>query len=275
MATLAANRDVIERRSDVLSGTPRAHAVDRWIFVFMAAWFIAIVLAGFIPDSLMKIEAVRAGERPPFPLVLHMHAVLMGSFLLLLLAQACLMATGRSAQHMRLGMLGIILALALVVVGFILAPTMYHISWNAAQAAPLGEREKLLGALAVPENILLLQLRIGILFPLFLAIGLKAGGRNAGMHKRMMFLATAMALPAGIDRIPWLLHSMPDSPLSPDLYTLMAIAPMFVWDVLRNRAVHSAYTIWIAVSIPFAVAVHGLWDTPMWHQTARQIMGVG
>jgi hypothetical protein len=275
MATLAANRDVIERRSDVLSGTPRAHAVDRWIFVFMAAWFIAIVLAGFIPDSLMKIEAVRAGERPPFPLVLHMHAVLMGSFLLLLLAQACLMATGRSAQHMRLGMLGIIVALALVVVGFILAPTMYHISWNAAQAAPLGEREKLLGALAVPENILLLQLRIGILFPLFLAIGLKAGGRNAGMHKRMMFLATAMALPAGIDRIPWLLHSMPDSPLSPDLYTLMAIAPMFVWDVLRNRAVHSAYTIWIAVSIPFAVAVHGLWDTPMWHQTARQIMGVG
>ena len=86
MATVAETFGGRIRRDDLLSGTPRAHAIDRWIFVAMAAWFIAIVLAGFIPDSLMKIEMVRTGQRPPFPLVLHMHAVLMGSFLLLLLA---------------------------------------------------------------------------------------------------------------------------------------------------------------------------------------------
>lgn len=275
MATLAENLSVTERRSDVLSGTPRAQTIDRWIFVFMAAWFIAIVLAGFIPDSLMKIEAVQAGERPPFPLVLHMHAVLMGSFLLLLLAQAWLMATGKSAQHMQLGKLAMVLAPALVIVGFVLAPTMYHMLWDEAQSALPGKQEELQGVLSVRENILLLQLRVGILFSLFLAIGLRARGQNAGLHKRMMFLATAMALPAGIDRIPWLVHSLPVSPVSPDLYTLVAVAPMFLWDVLRNRSVHRAYVIWIAVNIPFAVAVHGLWDTPMWHQTARQIMGVG
>ena len=274
MATLAENLSVTERRSDVLSGTPRAQTIDRWIFVFMAAWFIAIVLAGFIPDSLMKIEAVQAGERPPFPLVLHMHAVLMGSFLLLL-AQAWLMATGKSAQHMQLGKLAMVLAPALVIVGFVLAPTMYHMLWDEAQSALPGKQEELQGVLSVRENILLLQLRVGILFSLFLAIGLRARGQNAGLHKRMMFLATAMALPAGIDRIPWLVHSLPVSPVSPDLYTLVAVAPMFLWDVLRNRSVHRAYVIWIAVNIPFAVAVHGLWDTPMWHQTARQIMGVG
>ena len=136
MATLADNSSFAETQLDVLSGTPRAHAIDRWIFVFMAAWFIAIVLAGFIPDSLIKIDAVRAGERPPFPLVLHAHAVLMGSFLLLLLAQAWQMATGRSAQHMRLGMVAMVLAPALVIVGFILAPTMYRMLWEAAPAAP-------------------------------------------------------------------------------------------------------------------------------------------
>lgn len=275
MATLADNSSFAETQLDVLSGTPRAHAIDRWIFVLMAAWFIAIVLAGFIPDSLMKIDAVRAGERPPFPLVLHVHAVLMGTFLLLLLVQAWQMATGRSAQHMRLGMVAMVLAPALVIAGFILAPTMYHMLWDAAQAAPPGEREEMLAGLAVRENILLLQLRIGILFPLFLTIALKARGRNAGMHKRMMFLATAMSLPAGIDRIQWLHHSLPASPLSPDLYTLLAIAPMFVWDVMRNRSVHPAYVIWLAVNIPFALAVHGLWDTPVWHQTARHLMGVG
>ena len=106
-------------------------------------------------------------------------------------------------------------------------------------------------------------------------IALTARGRNAGIHKRMMFLATAMALPAGIDRIPWLPHSMPGSPLSVDLYTLAAIAPMLIWDVVRNRRLHEAYWIWLAVNIPFAVAVHGLWDTAWWHATAKQIMGVG
>lgn len=275
MATVAETRGFTERRPDVLSGTPRAHSIDRWIFVFMAAWFIAIVLAGFIPDSLAKIELVRTGQRPPFPPVLHMHAVLMGSFLLLLLAQSCLMATGRSAQHMRLGLLAMVLAPALVIVGFILAPTMYHMLWEAARAAPPGKREELQGALGVWDNILLLQIRIGILFPLFLAIGLKARRGNAGMHKRMMFLATVMALPAGIDRIPWLPGTMPGSPMAPDLYTMLAIAPMFLWDVMRNRRVHLAYVTWLAINLPFAIAVHGLWDTPWWHQTARQIMGVG
>src|SRR5688572_25807962 len=103
VATATGTLGFKERPSDVLSGTPRAHAIDRWIFVGMAVWFIAIVLAGFIPDSIMKVAMVKAGLRPPFPLVLHMHAVLMGGFLLLLLAQSWLMATGRRQFHMQLG----------------------------------------------------------------------------------------------------------------------------------------------------------------------------
>jgi len=241
----------------------------------MAAWFIVIVLMGFIPDSLMKVGMVKAGARPPFPLVLHMHAVLMGAFLLLLLAQSWLMATGQSAQHMRMGLASLVVAPLLVIVGFVLVPTMYHQVWAGAQNAPPAMREQLQGVVRVVDNIMLLQIRIGILFPLFLGIALMARGRNAGTHKRMMFLATAMALPAGIDRIPWLPHTMPASPLSVDLYTLAAISPMLIWDVVRNRSVHRAYWICLAAYLPFALLVHGLWDTPWWHQTARQIMGVG
>ena len=275
MATYADTPRLRERQPDILSGTPRAHAVDRWIFVFMALWFIAIVLAGFIPDSLMKMQMVEAGARPPFPLVLHMHAVLMGSFLLLLLGQTWLMATGRVERHMRLGIASLIVAPLLVIVGFILVPTMYHQLWQGAQIAPPAMRQQMQDTLRVVENIMLLQIRIGILFPLFLGIALIERGRNAGTHKRMMFLATAMALPAGIDRIPWLPHSMPGSPLSVDLYTLAAISPMLLWDVARNRKVHRAYWICLAFYLPFAIAVHGLWDTDWWHATARQIMGVG
>jgi hypothetical protein len=123
------------------------------------------------------------------------------------------------------------------------------------------------------ENGKLIQLRVGLFFPLSLVNALRARGRDAGLHKRMMILATAMPLPAGIDRIPWLPTTLPDSPISPDLYTLLAVSPMFVWDLARNRRIHPAYVVWLAINVPFAIAVHGLWDTPWWHATARTMMG--
>ena len=275
MATIAERFATRTPRPDVLSGTPRAHALDRWIFVFMAAWFIAIVLTGFIPDSIMKVGMVQAGQRPPFPLVMHMHAVLMGTFLLLLLAQTTLMATGRREYHMRLGVAAFVVAPALVVVGLILAPTMYYETWNALQSAPPAAREKLQGVVSLKENILLAQLRIGLLFPLFLIIGLRARGKNDGLHKRMMILAPAVALPAAIDRIDWLPTTFPTSLVTTDLYVVLAVAPMFAWDVIRNRRIHEAYWIWIAVYLPFSVLVNSLWGTPWWHATARQILGAG
>ena len=136
MATIAGRLFQAGERHDVLSGTPRAHAIDRWIYVFTAASFIVITLVGFIPDAIMKVGMVQAGQRPPFPLVMHMHAVLMGSFLLLLLAQTSLMATGRKEYHMRLGVAAFVVAPALVIVGAVLAPTMYYETWNLLQVAP-------------------------------------------------------------------------------------------------------------------------------------------
>ncbi|MDB5691708.1 MAG: hypothetical protein JWO81_771 [Alphaproteobacteria bacterium] len=274
MATIATTFPMREGPLDVLSGTPRAFAIDRWIFVMTAGWFLAIVLAGFIPDSLMKVAAVRAGQRPPFPLVLHMHAVLMGSFMLLLLAQTVLMATGRSNLHMRVGIAAFALAPALVAVGLILVPTIYHSVWNFAQTAPPGLQAKMHQRVLMLENIMLLQLRIAFLFPLFLFIGLRARAGNAGLHKRMMLLAPAVALGAAIDRMFWLPTTLPTSPLATDLYVLLAVSPMFVWDVVRNRRVHAAYGIWLTVNVVAALLVYGLWDRPWWHAFARGVMRV-
>lgn len=274
MATLAGRLFSTERLPDVLSGTPRAHTIDRWIFVVTAGWFIMIVATGFVPDSIMKIGMVEAGKRPPFPLIMHIHAILMGSFLLLTFAQTWLMATGRNEYHVRLGGAAFVLAPALVVAGFILAPTMYHETWSLLRSAPPEARAKLQVLIAKKEDILLVQLRIGLLFPLFLVMGLRARGVNAGLHKRMMLLAPAVALTAGIDRITWLPTTMPGSYLSIDAFMLAAIAPMFLWDVIRNRRVHEAYWIWIAVILPVSLVVYRLWDTPWWHVAARQILGV-
>jgi hypothetical protein len=90
----------------------------------------------------------------------------------------------------------------------------------------------------------------------------------------MMMLSVAIALPAGVNRISWLPNTMPASPLSGDLCVLLALAPMFVWDLVRNRRVHAAYWVWLAVVAPVLFAVYALWDTPWWHHAARRIMGV-
>jgi hypothetical protein len=274
MATIAAAFSFKEARPDLLSGTPRAGFVDRWIYVFTAASFIIITLTGFIPDALMKVAMVQAGRRPPFPMVMHVHAVLMGSFLLLLLAQTWLMATGRNEYHKRLGLAAFVLAPALVIAGVALAPTMYYETWNALQAAPPELRGNLQDLLSRKENTLLLQMRAGFLFPLLLAIGLWARGPDAGLHKRMMILAPAMALGAGIARITWLPTSMPASPAAMDFYVVLAFSPMLLWDVIRNRGIHRAYWIWLAFFVPASVFVDAAWNKPWWHATARQIMGV-
>ena len=274
MATVAGAFSFKERRPDLLSGTPRAHSIDRWIFVFMAAWFIVIVLTGFIPDAIGIVAAAKAGMRPPLPPIMHVHAVAMGSFLLLLLTQTVLMVTGRCELHKRVGIAAFALVPVLVVVGVLLAPTIYHQVSGFAQTGPVKARPAMAGFATALENILLLQIRIGILFPLFMFIGLRARVGNAGLHKRMMFLATAVALPAAIDRMHWLPNTLPASPVASDLWILLALAPMFVWDVVRNRRVHEAYWIWMGVYVPVALVTYRLWDTPWWHATARSIMGV-
>ena len=275
MATVAGPIVPKERKPDVLSGTPRAHAIDRWIFVFMAAWYIAIVLLGFIPDAIGMVAAAKAGLRPPLPVILHVHAVVMGSFLLLLLTQSVLMATGRCELHKRVGIAAFVLVPVLVVVGLMLAPTIYREFWSMAQTAPPDLRANLQRRLIMLNDILLMQIRIGILFPLFMGIGLAARGRNAGLHKRMIFLATAMPMPAAIDRMHWLPNTIPSSAVGTDLYILAAVSPLFVWDVVRNRRVHEAYWIWLGISLPFCLIVYSLWNTPWWFAMAPRIMGVG
>jgi hypothetical protein len=248
--------------------------IDRWIYVFTAASYIVIVFVGFIPDSIQNLAQIEAHQRPAFPLVAHVHAVLMGSFLLVLLAQTLLVAYGRRDLHRRLGLAGAVLAVALVIVGAILAPTTYHIIWQAAHFGPPPLQAALTPVVAALENILLVQISIGLLFALFIALGVAARQRDAGFHKRMMILAPAIALPAAFDRMAWLPTTVPDSMIAPDLYVLLAVAPLFAWDVIRNHRIHPAFRVWISVYAAASIGVNLLWDTPWWHATARQIMGV-
>ena len=249
--------------------------IDRWIYVFMAALFFVTVLVGFIPDSLMKIEMVRAGERPPFPAILHVHAVLMGMWLLLLMAQTSLMATGRKAMHMQLGVAGMILMPAIVITGVILVPTIYGQIYSQFRSVPPEAAQAMAPFVDYIGNIALLQFSAAIGFPLLVIFALRARRNRPDLHKRLIILATSIPLPAAIDRITWLPHSFPEGALSVSLYPQLVIAPMFLWDLYRLGRIHSAYWIYLAVFIPLAVAKEILWGSDWWLATVPSLMGQG
>lgn len=250
-----------------------ASGVDRWIWVGMAALLVVTALGGFVPDSLMKIGLIEAGKREPFPPILHVHAVLMGTWLLLLLAQATLMATGRGAYHRQLGMAAFVLAPAILISGTILVGVMYRQYVVAVDNAPPALLEEAQRALAMRPNIFLQQLRSAILFALCAYLGLRARSSDPAMHKRMMVLATLSPMSAAFNRITILPSTMPQSPLTLELYTLIWLVPLVVWDVARNRMLHRAYVIWLAGFVLCALAGRILWNNPWWVDLTARLLG--
>lgn len=246
--------------------------IDRWIYVLMAALLIVTVLVGFVPTSIDKIAAVEAGGRPPFPIALHIHAVLMGSWMLLLLTQTTLMATGRKQWHMQLGIAGMILAPALLVAGFVLVPTNLRSFIEFSAGAPAEMQGQIDGFLSFMHNIALVQIRAGICFIVLVFLALRARQRNAGLHKRLIILATIVPMPAALDRMPFLYHSMPESGWTIEFWPLFLIAPMFLWDLYRQKKIHSAYWIYAAIMIPSGALVNLLWGSEWWQSVAPGLL---
>jgi hypothetical protein len=229
---------------------PVMKAADRWVFVFIATLFVVTALAGFVPSSLAKIAAVRAGERPALPLALHAHAILMGLWLLLLL-------------HRKLGVSSLLLVPAIVAAGI----GVVRATWNA----PLFDLDPmaLAEAKTFNSNLLVMQIRVAILFSALVAWALLVRVTDPNTHKRLMFLATAWLLQAAINRTGLF------ATISPDLSMLLWIMPMFVYDVVRYRSVPRAYVIWAAVSLPPTIAAHQLWGSSWWLATAPKLLGIG
>lgn len=245
---------------------------DRWIFVLMALLLLATVLIGFIPSSLDKVAAIQAGERAPFLPVLHVHAFLMGTWILLLIAQTSLVATNHRSLHMRLGMAAVVVMPAMVITGIFLVPATMAVIWNlnpAVVPAAVIDETKI-----IVSNIALLQIRVGILFPIMVGLALYYRKSDSATHKRLMILATALPIPAAVDRILWLPNSMPNSPIGPELYTLLLILPLFAYDLLKKNGIPRAYFIWMAGWLPTSIVLNVLWNSEWWLATAPKIVGV-
>src|ERR1700722_10815526 len=174
---------------------------DRWIFVLMAMIFVAVTLLGFIPDSVSFVGMVRAHILPPIPVALHFHAVLMGSWLLLLLAQSTLIASGRRTLHRQLGLLSLVLLPAIVVAGVFVVRAQWQSLEDNILSPPAGVPSVLIAQFKgqIP-NILLTQIRMLVVFSILVVWALLLRTSDSQTHKRLMFLATVIPLGAGTGR---------------------------------------------------------------------------
>jgi hypothetical protein len=233
-------------------------AADRRFYFFLTSLIAVIAIVGFAPSS----AGIVSGTIPSPPLIVHVHAAAMVAWLLLLVAQAGLVTAGRRDLHMRLGLLSLVLVPAILVLATATTIVRYY---DAVEAG--------LGVLAA--NILFLQIRFFIMFPALVIWALVVRVKDPETHKRAMFLATVGAIGAAFGRMAWIPGN--DLPVTFDVVSMLelaVLAPALAYDLLRHGRVHRAYLIGLAVTIPWLVAVHFIWNAPAWRTAADALLGV-
>lgn len=243
---VAAERDLARKRAGVT------------IHTFTVALFFATAVFGFAPRS----ASILAGTMPMPPLAVHVHAFLMTAWIVLLAVQAGLVAAGKQQAHRALG-----------VVSFALAPALLAglIGVTIVRYYDLTE----IGVGAIASNILFLQIRSIVLFPLFFIWAMAARRTDVETHKRMLILATFVLLDAAVARQVWLPGN--DITVSYDpahAYWLLLLVPALVYDTIRLGRPHRAYVIGLALILPCVIATHFIWNAPQWHAIAAKWMGM-
>lgn len=173
-----------------------AAAADRRFFTAMSLAALAIVFIGFSTTYYLWpfTRATHHANGHPIsaslPLIVHVHAIAFTVWILLLVAQVALVASGRTATHRRVGTAAGWLVPILVLTGFLTAIRGVRDGWNPAPVFA-----DALSFMVVPVMDI-------VVFAALVLPGL-AYRRRPDVHKRLMLLATVGGLlPPAITRMP-------------------------------------------------------------------------
>ena len=201
---------------------------DHIFFPCMSAFILVSVFLGFSQSyylqGVLKLPEWKAFATPPHPLLVHIHAAVFSSWILLLLAQTSLVAADRVDLHRRLGVAGFGLACLLVLVG--LAVTCEFLSRHHGHEEP---------GLRFP----FLQVVDLTVFSTLIYFGYRQRF-NPAAHKRLMLIATAALLDAAFSRWPILVVG---NGLVADFCCYALLALLAVYDMWSIGKVQRA-TLW-------------------------------
>ena len=238
--------------------TPRGRwTAEHRFYTGMTVALLVSVVVGFSRSFFLK---------PLFPgwpsapeKIFYVHGAFFTAWFVLLVAQAFLVATGRTKVHRRIGVLGVALAVGMVALGVVGALT--------AARRPTG----FVGIPVPPLQFLAVPLTDMVLFSTFFALAIARRG-DPQAHKRWMLLASLNLVTAAIARWPGVV-SVGAPPLFFGLTDLFLV-PLVMWDRASRGRVHPA-TAWggllIVASQPLRLVVSG---TPAWLAFARWATGL-
>ena len=220
------------------------------------------IVAGFGREIAAQIQAHASAP----PLVVLVHGAAFTAWLALLTAQVLLIRSRRVGIHRKLGVAGMVLAAAMVILG----------TWAAVTMARL----ELQGS-GKPDVLLSLQFIDMLAFAALVAAAFLARKQPAA-HKRLILLATFAICDAGFARLlglggplPWLgelLHRGGGGPWAgfwADLAALrlgpfVLILGLGVYDWITRRKLHPAYVAGATGLVLLQLASVALMVDPLW-----------
>ena len=234
---------------------PRLHLrSDDDFFSAMAAVALIAVLIGFARTYFL------AGLfRAPLPnLLVHVHAVAFTLWIILFITQVSLVTARRVDLHRRLGLLGFVLAIVMILLGTVTASD--RLARHVAQP----------GTETIEEVRAFYAVSLGdmLMFSTFVYFGYRNRFQPA-VHKRLMWFATLALLDAGFDRWPVFdPYSLPVVHLICYIPLLLLLIGYDWWSTGKVQRV----TIWSAIFLVFVQQIrHPLSHTAVWQSFAAWV----
>ena len=225
------------------------------LFYSVAAGLILVLMfLGFMPYYLHgKAFGGRDVPAPIHTLVLC-HGIAMTAWVSLFVVQPLLIAGGNRRRHMKLGRVGAVLAICIIVLG-----------WNMGiRSTRLTPPQVRIWGLA-PSQFMIVPIGTIVIFGLLVAAGIYFR-RRPEIHRPMMLMATLIVIPAAVSRI---------APLSA-LYDTTWLRPVFgpyLWTLvfatlllLVKWAITGLFDRW------FAIAYGCLATTRAWNWVATMLL---
>jgi uncharacterized membrane protein YozB (DUF420 family) len=222
---------------------------DRWFFTGMAVAAAVTAFVGFARTYYLRdVFLGDASGAPALPTLVHVHGVVMTGWILLFLTQASLIASKRTDIHRRLGLAGAVLAMIVLVVGYLTA-----IEGARRGITPPGG----------PPPMAFLSVPLGTIaaFAILAAAGISQR-RRSETHKRLMLLATIAVLTPALARIGRLVGI--DGPPVAIGGTCAFVLTCMLYDRWAHGRVHPAFLwggILLMLSLParFAIGTTDAW----------------
>src|ERR1700688_4051903 len=241
MATAVASSTV-----KVRAGVP-GRKYDHLFFLGMAVLLLASVFLGFAHTYYL------AGVfHAPLPsAIVHVHGAIFSSWILFLLAQTTLVASGRTDVHRRIGIAGFLLACSMVVVG----------AWAATNSLGRGGGPPGID----PKTFYIIPMTDMLIFAVLVFFAYRARFDSAA-HKRIIIIATGALMIAAFAR--WPLPLIQHNPLAAALLSYLFLLMLVAYDLWSTHKIHRA-TIWASVFLIFVQQIRfPIGQSAMWHAFA-------